>query len=136
MNTLLQNIKADRLEARKNKEASTASILTTLLGELETQFKKDGIEVSDTMVIARCKKFIEGISENLKFATGDKIDFYNHEIAVLEKYLPKQLLETEIVTILSELKPANVKVAMEYLKVNYAGRYNGQLASKVAKDLV
>ena len=61
------------------------------------------------------------------------------EIAVIEEFLPKQLSPGELEKIISDFKEqnpsANMGLAMKDLKDNFAGKYDGSLASQIAKRI-
>lgn len=136
MSALFEQVKTSRLSARKSKDVPVVSILTTLLGELETQAKKTGKDVSDDLVIATCKKFIANNTETAKVASVAVAEELHDENLVLTQFLPKQLSEDEIREVVIKLNPANVGEAMTFLKANYSGQYDGRLASQVVKGLV
>lgn len=140
---LFNQIKSERMQARKDRGNSAmqikASLLTTLLGEIETETKATGItEVSDSLVMAKCKKFIKGLEEVEKNA---KVGDVAHsealiELQILESYLPKQLTEEELAAIIIELDADNMGQVMKHLKENYSGQYDGKVASQVAKEIL
>lgn len=144
---LIDQIKADQLVARKTRQGVKASLLTTLLGELETDSKsKNGGEITDEKVLAKIKKFIKSIDE-----VTDLVEFGSekHAIGLLEKiilefYLPKQFSEEELkaailACILSkgiERLPKNMGVVMKELKSEYDGKYDGKMASQIVKQIL
>lgn len=60
------------------------------------------------------------------------------EIQILNEYLPQQMSETQLRTAIDKFKSenidANVGSIMAYLKANFAGLYDGKLASQLAKN--
>ena len=61
---LYNKLQSDQLEARKNKEDIRKSLLTTLLGEIQTlhlQQKNKQIIVEDNFIYPIIKKFIKNI---------------------------------------------------------------------------
>lgn len=146
--SLLNTIKKSQLLARKNRDAETASVLTTLIGEAEMIGKNDGNrESSDAEVVAVIKKFIKNLNDTLKVA-----DTYNDvdaaakaqaEKQVLEVYLPKQFTEPDLLNAMREIIAVNtlsgpkaMGVLMKELKAKYEGQYDGAMASKLAKELL
>lgn len=135
---LFQQIKDDQLVARKTKQKVKISLLTTLLGELETDMKGKGLtEVSDELVVAKVKKFIKGLEEVVRVSElgSDAQATALIEDQILQPYLPKQLTEGELTDIIKASGTDNMGKAMGYLKQNYAGLYDGKLASTIAKGL-
>lgn len=103
------------------------SILRVLIGEMN----REGKTVSDERVTAIIKK----MCENAKLVGND------HEITILEKYLPKQLSEDDLRTIISALIFENsftikdMGKIMSSLKEKYNGQYDGKLAANVIKTI-
>lgn len=133
--SLIDQIKTQQLEARKNSSEST-SLLTTLLSEAVNIGKNNGNrETTDAEVVAVVKKFIKNIDETVSALTTrnqDASKFLN-EKAVLETFLPKQLTENELTEI---AKTKNgMPDFMKFLKENHNGQYDGKLASTVAKTV-
>lgn len=147
--TILDSVKKAQLQARKDKRAEDASTLTTLIGEAEMIGKNDGNRVStDAEVVAVIKKFVKNIDETLNVVSKDstKVDrvaSLTKEKALLSTFLPKQLSEDELRTILTgfvsalpEKNPKAMGKVLASLKEQYAGQYDGALASKVTKELL
>ncbi len=136
---LFEKVKQDRMSARKAKNESTTSVLTTLVGELESQAKRVGSEVTDEMVIQTCKKFILNNSDTLKLTIASEVnEKLVAENIALNNYLPKQLTREELETIVNQLNESNMTLGqvMKYLKEHYSGQYDGKLASEVVKSII
>ncbi len=154
---MIEQIKKDQLDARKNKDSIKANLLTTLLGEASSIGKNDGNrETTDLEVVQVIKKFIKNAQQFLAVAQEFLAVVYNEsgmlnvrasiltkEIEILTDYLPIQLTEaglTELVSAkISELpdkSPKQVGAIMKYLSTNFPGQYDGQLASKIVKQLL
>ena len=139
--SLLQQIKDDQLQARKEKNQILSSLLTTLIGEAAMIGKNDGNrESTDAEVVAVIKKFIKNIDESLKVKPDKVLPL---EKIMLEGYLPKQLSEQELRAkindhiIFAELKGMqSMGKVMSHLKQNYDGQYDGKLASQIVKELL
>ena len=148
MDSLLAQIKKQQLQARKDKNTLMAQSLTTLIGEAEMVGKNDGNRSStDAEVIAVIKKFIKNIDEAKSAADKgnmtEKSQALQAEKDLLNSFLPKQLSEEEIRTIignivnqLGEKSPKMMGKVLGSLKESHAGLYDGALASKVAKELL
>ena len=151
--SLLSRIKKDQLLARKEHDKVTALLLTTLIGEAAMVGKNNGNRDStDAEVVAVVKKFIKNNNETLRAAVTDTV--VNHvktEIAILERYLPKQLTAAEIEKFFEDSvyiwahefcasendKPEiNVGVLMKELKNQHEGQYDGKIASQLAKKVL
>lgn len=132
--TLMEQIKAKQIAARKAGSAD-ASLLTTLLGEAAMVGKNAGRETTDQEVVAVVKKFVKNIDETIAALTSRNQDAsaFLAERGVLEQFLPLQLTELALQHMAKEF--ASMPEFMKHLKENYAGQYDGKLASTVAKSV-
>lgn len=136
---LLQLIKHDALEARKQRQSKTALALTTLIGELETFAKNAGHEPTDADVVTFVKKTLKNIDETLKVLHEDddrQVDL-QHEQHLFSHYLPKQLSEDELRAVIKVLitgGATSVGDCMKTLKAQHAGTYDGAMASSILKQ--
>lgn len=141
---LMNDIKQKQISARILKNIIETNLYTTLLGELSTLAKNKKVEVlEDVDVIPVLKKFIKNCEETLKVLRNaenhGQCYKYEKEILLLTEFLPKQLDIEDLKYIFMEATDkgnasGTVPSLMAYLKVNYAGQYDGALASKAAKE--
>jgi uncharacterized protein YqeY len=145
--SLLQEIKAQQLDARKQRNKVKANLLTTLIGEVESFAKTDGNrEVTDSDVIATLKKFLKGVKETIVCAgdrrDGDAADLAWEERTILESLMPAQLSEDELRSAIIAIVEANdlnkkgLGLLMKELKEKFEGLYDGAMASKLAKEIL
>lgn len=140
---LLEKIKKDSLIARKNSDSYAKSMLITLSGELETEAKRTGKEITDENVLALIKSYvknnIKAISK-MKDSNADK-----NEVASLEKdnafwdtYLPSQMSESELRSVIEVQVNSgeNIGGVMSYLKKNHSAQYDAGMASKITRELI
>lgn len=138
----LQQIRSDTIAARKAKNP-TASVLVTLVGEIDTKTKSfsPARSIAEEEVVAIVKKFLKGIDETINLLQGrggQALASAQAERAALEGYLPAQMTEDEI-TVFARAKAgagANMGQIMAALKSAHAGKYDGKLASQVVKQVV
>lgn len=133
--SLLEQIKTDQVVARKLGDKTAASLLTTLLGEATAIGKNAGNrETTDDEVVSVIKKFIKNINETVTalVSRNEDASTYIAEREILERYLPKQLNEAELFKLAASQE--SMPAFMKFLKENYAGQYDGKLASTVAKS--
>ena len=130
--TLMEQIKVKQVQARKSGSIE-ASLLTTLLGEAAMVGKNAGRETNDAEVVAVVKKFVKNIDETVSALTsrGQDAATFVAERDVLEQFLPDQLSENALIEV-AKCQP-NMPAFMKHLKENFAGKYDGKLASTVAK---
>ncbi len=136
--TLLDQIKADSLQARKDRNGTKASLLVTLHAEALSVGKNDGNrDTTEEETIRTVKKFIKGVDESLKYTADTHL---MEQKAYLETYLPTQLNEDDLKKAIKELIVANPNITMGSLmaglKSAYAGLYDGVLASKLVKEFL
>lgn len=112
--------------------------------------KNDGNrESTDVEVTAVIKKFVKNIDETISAlskspdANADRIASATKEKDILMAYLPKQLdeaqLRVEMQKIIAEFSLSGSKgmgVLMKELKARFNGAYDGNTASKIAKEVL
>lgn len=133
---LIETLKTQRIQAMKEKQVVAKNLLTTLLGELEGKAKRDNTEINDEMVVQTCKKFIASNDETIKLSKiVEAVHTLQLENEILTTFLPKQLSEEQLRSIVTESGATNVGDAMKFLKDNYAGQYDSRLAVSVYKEM-
>jgi uncharacterized protein YqeY len=140
---LIEKIRQDMLAARKSTDTVRKSLLVTLFAESARvgKNKRNG-DTTDDECIAVIKKFSANAEETRRLLAerGEDAAVQAQEIAILEGYLPSQLdrqhLDALIHSIIHEMKlegPKGMGTIMAELKKGYAGRYDGKMASELAK---
>lgn len=127
--TIQETIKQDLKQAMLKKDEATKSILRVVIGE----FNREGKEVSDERAVGRIKKMVQDAK-----TVGNE-----DEAVILEKYLPTQMDELELKRVLMNeimnMDSPSMKdmgKVMGWLKSNYAGLYDGKLASTLVRQLL
>lgn len=139
--TLLDKIRADQLQARKENNKTKATVLTTLIGEAAMIGKNAGNrDTTDDETAKVIVKFVKGIVETQNLTRGVNKDKFNElevEKQILEAYLPTQLTVDELKEIIltNFTEKPNVGAVMAYLKANYNGLYDGKIASGLVNTL-
>ena len=141
MTTLYDKLISDLKTARFQRDDMKRNVLTTLIGELDTNAKRTGKPVTDEQAVATVKKFIE----NAKFTMSklspevELYKAYEQEAILLRSYLPLQMSEAElsgaVLAFIGEGFTTMGEV-MSQLKYKYAGLYDGKMASAVVKKYV
>ena len=131
--------------AMKAKDKIRLSTIRSLLSALQyEEMKKEKEELADDETLKVVRTEIKKRKESLEFAEQagrqDQVDNLNKELSVLEGFLPKQLEEKEIETILTDFMDAtpspNMGALMQYLKSSFSGQYDGKTASSICKKLL
>lgn len=141
---LIDKIKADQLNARKARNTVETDVLTTLLGEVTIIGKNDGNrETTDDEAKNAIIKFHKNLSETYQLQkkrgdTESALTKTETEIGVIERYMPKQLSEAELSTIISRLaeslgvsSPKDTGRLMKAINADYKGQYNGQVCKRL-----
>lgn len=145
-NSLLEKIRSDQLQARKNKDTIASNLLTTLLGEVMAIGKNSGNrDPEQPEIIQTVKKFLKSNAEakdSMEKAGRDSTEL-DQEKKILEIYLPTQLGESQLkeliqgyVDELSEKSMKQMGAVMGKLKSNHDGEYDGKMASSIVKSLL
>jgi uncharacterized protein YqeY len=100
-------------------------------------------EPSDAECIAMIKKFIKNAETTLELLQGKGIKNpkLEDEIEILQEYLPSQLSESHIKTLIANIvagthsEELTLKDVMAFFKKNYEGQYDGGTVSKIAKEV-
>ncbi|MGZ8924342.1 MAG: GatB/YqeY domain-containing protein [Nitrososphaeraceae archaeon] len=143
--TLLENIKAASIKARRNRDP-LAVFLVTLYSEAAMigKNKRNG-DSTDEEVISIIKKFKAGAETILETAKTQSISESvikqsNIEIGILNQFLPTMMdddeLKTEIEKFVGSLSDRSMKqmgTVMNHLKTTFPGLYDGALAAKLIK---
>jgi hypothetical protein len=136
---LLERIDADLKKAMLEKDSVTRDTLRMIKSELVTLENPDELAVLSRAVKSRrdsIKSYLEGDRRDL----ADKEEA---EIAVIERYLPKQLGQDEarqaIAGIIEELGLSSKRElgqVMKEVRARYPGQIDGKLASSIAGELL
>jgi hypothetical protein len=126
-------MKNDIIKYRREKNTSAISFLSTLISDIELIGINSKKEITDRDSIDVIKKYIKNINECLYYSQTDEL---KNQLKILENYLPKQLTETEletiITTIIVENKNPNIGMIMKTLSSKYTGLFDGKIASGIA----
>lgn len=132
----LAELKEALLSARKEKHTLAVAVLSSLVADFEYQARQ-GKEVDGTSLV---RKYIANAQANsvLEADRGnDAAAFkYASEVAFLENLLPKQLTDKELRKVLVESNVTSIGAGMKFLKENYAGQYDGKVASKLLWEIL
>lgn len=135
--SIYTTIVEDLQRARIARDTQLTALLSSLIGDLQ-RIDPRAESIGEQQVIALIKKYRENAAET-KSRDGvlpETIELCEYEMEILEKYLPKQLTDDELSSIVNNFcstQPnANLGLAMKHLNKFYGGTFNG----KTAKDIV
>ena len=126
--TLIEKINTDFMVAYKAKNMDEKNFL----GVLKTEVSKETKTPEDSFIVGKIKAMIKNA------ATTNSLS--ELELTILEGYLPSQLTETDLESIvekyLEENEVNSMGQIMGHLKTNYGGQYDGKMASTLVKTFL
>ena len=133
MASLIETINQGLVKSQKNKDETTVSALRLLLSEIHNAKIAKGGELTDEETIKisfkKAKQHKESIDAYEKGGRPDLVAKEKAELAVISKYLPKQLADSEIEKIVDEVIAQNGAVsAADFGKV--IGQVMGRVSSQ------
>ena len=125
----MNNLKQQIIDYRNNHKESRL-ILGTLLSELDRDDKikaGDFRNPSNDDVIRVIKKMIDS---NKLINSNESLN----ENKLLEQFIPEQLTEEQIESIINRERFSSIKDCMGFFKEQYSGLYDGKTVSKIYKE--
>ncbi|MCD8203599.1 MAG: GatB/YqeY domain-containing protein [Coprobacillus sp.] len=139
---LTDDLKKANIEAMKAHDQDARSVISVVLTRektLELDLHEKGEEVKDSDVLSLIQKVLKELDEEKegyqKVGNDSRVNGINHQIEVISSYLPKQLTEAEITTIINSLPDKSIPYVMKYFKENYSGSVDMSLVSRILKGL-
>jgi uncharacterized protein YqeY len=138
---LKKKIEDDVKLAMKAKEQHRLTTIRGLLSEIKREEIDSRTETTDDRVITIVQREIKKRRDALEFARNaaraELIEQNEAEIAILQGYLGEQLSESELKDLIQDLvKQGNDSLGkiMGALNKDYKGRFDGRVASELAKS--
>lgn len=145
--SLLQQLQDEMKTAMKNKDAIRLSVIRMIkAATMNAQIAK-GSPLDDTEVLQIIAKELKQRQDTLpvyeKANRPDILEKLNEEIAVIKGYLPQQLTEDELKTIIHEAiaetgaaGPKDMGKVMGALMSKVRGRADGQVVNRLVRELL
>lgn len=132
-------------EAMKNKDElrkNTITMLRSAILQVEKDSQKTLNDGEMILIIAKeVKKRKDSMVDYEKAGREDIVNDLKKEIEILSKYLPKQLTQEEIVTIVEEaiaesgaMSPKDMGKVMQLVRGKTVGKADGKLVSQIVKE--
>lgn len=148
--TLKENLVQDMNTARKEKNETVLATLAFVLGEIQREEKrnKPAREFTDAEVLKQVSSTVKKIKESIKEfekssnPAEDRISKARAEVEVLSAYLPKELSEDEVSTIINDvvsgmenLDPKKgMGMVMKGVNAKVQGRFDGKRISEMVRE--
>ncbi len=142
---MYEKIKNDIILAMKEKNTLKLQTLRGVKGDADLEHINKKVEINDELMLTVLSRQIKTRNESIKeFEKGnrqDLIDKTNLEIELLQTYLPKQLEEDEIVSIIDEVfnkvnptKPSDMGLIMREITPLVKGKCDMGKVSSLIKE--
>ena len=138
---LLVDLKKANMEALKEKNSNARAIYSVVINKcmlLEINKKEKGETLEDSDVISLIQKTLKELEDEIsnfeKVNNASKVELLKEQMEYIKKFLPSMLKDDEISSIINELADKSIPSIMKHFKVNYAGKCDMSLVSKIAKQ--
>ena len=138
---LINELEKENIEALKNKNKTARAVLSVVINKYRVnaiELKAQGKEATDNDLIRVINKVIKELEEEKagyeKLGRVEDTKAIDEQKAVIEKYLPKLMSEDEIRKIISSLEDKSMPSIMKHFKMNYDGKVDMSLVSKIARE--
>lgn len=134
----------DLKEAMKNKDIITKNTIQSIRASILQEEKDKQIELDnagiETIIMKEKKKRVDALEQFKKANREDLINQTEHEIKILEGYLPEQMseedIEFEVARIINEVDAQSIKdlgIVMRAAKQELGNSVDGKLLSEIVK---
>jgi uncharacterized protein len=144
--SLLDKLNQDMKQAMRNKDKDTLSVIRMVKASLQNELFKSGsnsLSVDDELTVLNreLKQRKDSLQEFLNANREDLAEKVKAEIAVLQVYMPKQLSDEELLTIIKETiaetgasSKADFGKVMGALMPKVKGKSDGALVNQLVKQ--
>ena len=131
--------------AMKQKDKAKVTAIRGVLAAIQyEEMQKNVDDLAEADILKVIKSEIKKRNEEIEFAEkaerAETVAELKGEIEMLTAFLPTQLSETELETIISDLKSAEPEInlggVMKKLNETHSGQFDGKTASSVARKLL
>jgi uncharacterized protein YqeY len=139
---LIDTIKKENMLALKEKDTNKRAVLSVVINKYMVagyEAKAQGKEIGDVELVSLINKTLKELEEEkASYEAANRpedVKNLDSQIALLKVYLPQMMSEDEIKKIIFTLDDKSVPSVMKHFKMNYAGKVDMGLVSKVLKSL-
>ena len=137
---LIDELSKANIEALKKRDQVARAIYSVILSKykaLDIELKADGKEAGDPEMVKIIQKTIKELEEESasyeKAGRLEEVKNIASQKALIEKYLPKLMSEEEIKKVIDSLEDKSIPSVMKHFKLNYEGKADMSLVSKIAR---
>ena len=137
---LIDELSKANIEALKARDQVARAIYSVLLSKykaLDIELKAQGKEATDTDMVKLIAKTIKELDEEKssyeKAGRTEEVQNIETQKALIEKYLPKLMSEDEIRKEIDSLPDKSMPSVMKHFKLNFDGKVDMSLVSKIAR---
>ena len=138
---LINELEKDNITALKNKDKIARAVLSVVINKYRVnaiELKAQGKEASDNDLIRVINKVVKELDEEKvgyeKLGRSEDVKNIELQKAVIEKYLPNLMSEDEIRKVIASLEDKSMPSVMKHFKMNYDGKVDMSLVSKIARE--
>ena len=137
---LIDEISKANIEALKARDQVARAIYSVILSKykaLDIELRASGKEAGDADLVKIISKTIKELDEEKesyeKARRLEEVKNIATQKSLVEKYLPKLMSEEEIKKIIDSLEDKSMSSVMKHFKMNYDGKVDMSLVSKIAR---
>lgn len=137
---LLDDLKKQNLQAMKDHDADKRAILSVVISKAQVQqveARASGKDFGDNDVLSIIQKVLKELNDEKagyqQVGNLARVESIARQENVIKEYLPKQLSEEEIREEIAKLEDKSLPSVMKHFKINFAGRVDMALVSKIAR---
>ena len=137
---LIDELSKANIEALKARDQVARAIYSVILSKykaLDIELKSQGKGATDTDLVKIITKTIKELDEEKesyeKAGRKEQVESIATQKSLIEKYLPKLMTEEEIRKVIEGLEDKSMPSVMKHFKMNYDGKADMSLVSKVAR---
>jgi len=139
---LIDTLKKENMLALKTKDTNKRAVLSVVINKYMIagyEAKAQGKEIGDVELVGVINKTLKELEEERAgYVSANRLDDVNNidsQINILKVYLPQMMSEEEIKKIVLSLEDKSVQNVMKHFKMNYAGKVDMGLVSKILRGL-
>ncbi len=140
-----EQLQAELKRAMKSRDTVRLTTIRSLLSAIQyAEMESETESVSEQEITSLMQREVKRRGEEIDFAKKagrtEQLETLQQEIAIIEAFLPSQLsaaaLEDFLKQCVTENPSATMGELMKMLKVNFAGQFDGKVASTLVKQIL